>query len=157
MRDKRFIAQHRGGPLTKQQHQLLMFWACRCAEHVFPYFGETMDHRLQNALEVGKSWAEGKATVGEARKAAANCHKLAREVSDTASEAVARSMGHAVATAHMADHSLGAALYALKAVKAVGGSVEAERCWQDVHLPVDVRDLLFSARRIRRRVGSFFY
>lgn len=116
-----------------------------------------MDHRLQNALEVGKSWAEGKATVGEARKAAVNCLTVARDVSDAASEAVARSVGHAVATAHMADHSLRAALYALKAVKSIGGSVESERCWQDAHLPVEVRELLFSERRGAAWSRQFFY
>ena len=155
MRDKRFIAQNRGGPLTRQQHQLLMSWACRCAEHVLPYFGENMDPRLQNALEVGKAWAKGEASVVEARKAAVECHTVAKEVSDEASKDVARSVGHAVATAHMADHSLGAALYALKAVTAVGGSVETERCWQNIHLPVEVRELLLSARGVRCGVGSF--
>jgi len=126
-----------------------MSWACRCAEHVLPYFGEAMDMRLQKALSVGKAWVKGEATVGDARKAAVGCHKLAREVSDAASVAVARSVGHAVATAHMADHSLGAAWYGLKAVAAVGGSVEAERCWQDAHLPADVRDLVLWARKIK--------
>jgi len=45
--------------------------------------------------------------------------------------AVARSIGHAVATAHMIDHSIGAAEYALKAVKISGKSIEEERKWQD--------------------------
>jgi hypothetical protein len=40
--------------------------------------------------------------------------------------AVARSVGHAVATAHIADHSLGAAWYALKAVKSAGKSIGEE-------------------------------
>jgi len=50
--------------------------------------------------------------------------------SNPISIAVARSTGHAVATAHMADHSLGGPLYALKAVKHAGGSVAKEREWQ---------------------------
>ena len=156
MRDKSFIEQHQGGPLTKQQHQLLMSWACRCAEHVLPYFGEAMDPRLQKTLEVGKAWAKGEASVGDARKASVDCHVVAREVADAASEAVARSVGHAVATAHMADHSLVASMYALKAVAAVGGSVDAERCWQDAHLPVEIRELVFSSRSARRGMCKFF-
>jgi hypothetical protein len=37
--------------------------------------------------------------------------------SNAVSVALARAVGHAVATAHMADHSLRAADYALKAIK----------------------------------------
>lgn len=36
-------------------------------------------------------------------------------------------MGHVVTTAHMADHSIGAAEYALKAVKQSGKSTEEEK------------------------------
>jgi hypothetical protein len=50
----------------------------------------------------------------------------------------------------MADHSLGAAWYALKAVKAAGGSVDAEREWQDASLPPGIRDLVLSARLSRK-------
>jgi hypothetical protein len=57
-----------------------------------------------------------------------------RESSDPISIAVARSVGHAVATAHMAYHSMGAALYALKAVKYAGKSINEERKWQKKHL-----------------------
>jgi len=37
MRDKRFIAEHRDGPLKKEQHRLLIKWACDCAENVLPW------------------------------------------------------------------------------------------------------------------------
>ncbi|MCX6255149.1 MAG: hypothetical protein NTV31_11820, partial [Bacteroidia bacterium] len=59
--------------------------------------------------------------------------------------AVARSVGHAVATAHMADHSLGAALYALKAVKNAGKSIDAERKWQNEQLPSEIMELVLTA------------
>ena len=52
-------------------------------------------------------------------------------LSNPISIAVARSIGQAVATAHMADHSLGAAIYALKAVKFADKSIDAERKWQN--------------------------
>ena len=58
---------------------------------------------------------------------------------------MARSIGHAVATTHMADHSLGAALYALKALKNAGKSVEAERKWQSEQLPSEVMELVLTA------------
>ena len=145
MRDRRFVAEHRGGPLKKEQHRQLMKWAVECSEHALPLFGEKIDERLLNALKTAKDWREGKATVGEARNAAFAVHAVARESSDPTAVAVARSVGHAVATAHMADHSLGAALYALKAVKAAGESVEAERNWQEAKLPADIKGLVLTA------------
>jgi len=71
---------------------------------------------------------------------------VARESSNPTSIAVARSIGHAVATAHMADHSLGAALYALKAVKSAGNSIDAERNWQNEQLPAEIMDLVLTPR-----------
>jgi len=93
MRYKRFITEHRGGLLTKEQHRQLIFWACKCAENVLPLF--------TNTIEI----------------------------------AVARSIGHAAATAHMADHSLRAAEYALKAIKLADKSIEIERKFQDKNAP----------------------
>ncbi len=49
-------------------------------------------------------------------------------------------------TAHMADHSLRAAEYALKAVKLAEKSIENERKWQDKNLSPDIVDLIISAR-----------
>lgn len=146
MRDKRFVAAHRGGPLQKEQHRQLMQWACACAGHVLPLFGKTMDERLIQALQVARAWQEGNATVGDAREAAVQAHAAAREASDAVACAVARAVGHAVATAHMADHALGPAWYALKAVKQAGQPTQQERQWQDQQLPKDIRDLVLSAR-----------
>ena len=150
MRDQRFVAEHRGGPLKKEQHCQLMSWACACAEHVLPLFGEKPDDRLENAILIAKAWAQGKASTGDAMKASVAAHALARESSRPTSLAVARSVGQAVATAHMADHSLGAAWYALKAVKHAGTSTDAERRWQDEQLPPEIRDLVLSARKSRK-------
>lgn len=145
MRDKRFVAEHRGGPLKKEQHYQLMKWACDCAEHVLHLFGDKIDEQLINALDVAKKWIQGKATVGDARKASVDAHAVACESSNPTSIAVARSVGHAVATAHMADHSLGTALYALKAVKSAGKSIEAERKWQNEQLPSKIKELVLTA------------
>jgi hypothetical protein len=71
---------------------------------------------------------------------------LARESSDPVVIAIARAVGHAVATAHMADHSLEAALYALKAVKNAGKSKDAERNWQNEQLPSEIMELIITAR-----------
>jgi hypothetical protein len=150
MRDNRFVAEHRGGPLKKEQHYQVMKWACDCAEHVLHLFGEIPDERLKNALSVAKEWKSGNASVGDAMNASAAAHAVARESSHPTSRAVARSIGQAVATAHMADHSLGAAWYALKAVKNAGKSPDAERRWQDKQLPPEIKDLILTARKNRK-------
>jgi hypothetical protein len=147
MRDKRFIAEHRGGLLKKAQQRQLIMWACGCSKHVMPFFGEKVDDRLNNALRVAKEWGKGNASVGDARKASLEAIAVANECSDPVSIAVARSVGHAVATAHMADHSLGAALYVLKAVKSAGKSMEEEREWQNEQLPREIRELVLTSRR----------
>jgi hypothetical protein len=145
MRDKRFIAEHRGGPLKKEEHRQLIKWACDCAEHVLPLCGERPDARLADSILVAEEWRKGNASVGDARKASLRAITAANDSSDQISTAVARAVGHAVATAHMADHSLGAALYALKAVKIAGKSVDAEKKWQKEKLPEEILDLVLSA------------
>ena len=145
MRDNRFVAVHRGGPLKKEQHYQLIKWACDCVKHVLHLFGEKIDERLINALNVAKEWKQGNASVGDARKASLGAIAVANESSNPTAISVARSVGHAVATAHMADHSLGAALYALKAVKNAGKSVDAERKWQNEQLPSEIMELVLTA------------
>ena len=146
MRDKRFIAGHRGGSLNKEQHRQLINWACKCAENVLPLFGEKIDERLKNALLVAKEWEKGKVLVGDARNASLEAISVAKESLNPTAIAVARSVGHAVATAHMADHSLVAALYALKAVKNAGKSINEERNWQNEQLPSEIMELVLTAR-----------
>ena len=60
--------------------------------------------------------------------------------------AAARAAGHAAATAHMADHCLEAADYALKAAAQARMDVERERRWQERALPGGVRILVMDAR-----------
>jgi nucleotide-binding universal stress UspA family protein len=110
------------------------------------YFGQSIDERLNNALKSAKAWEHEEISVGAARNAALEAIAVANENSNPISIAVARAVGHAVATAHMADHSLRAADYALKAVKISGQSVDEERKWQDEQLPADIKDLVLSAR-----------
>ena len=68
------------------------------------------------------------------------------ESSNPAVNAIARAIGHTVATAHMADHSLGGALYSLKVVKNAGLSVESERKWQNDQLPPEIKNIVFEER-----------
>jgi len=156
MRDKLFIAEHRGGLLKKEQHMQLIKWACKCSEHVLFLSGETLDERLTKALLIAKEWANGNASVGEAMKASVEAHAAARESANPTSTAVARSVGHAVATAHMADHSLGAALYALKAVKYANKSIEIERDWQLDQLSSEIKDLVQTAMIMKEKAFKIF-
>lgn len=151
MRDIRFIAEHRGGLLKKEQQRQLINWACACAEHVLPLIGEKTDERLIHALLIAREWEKGKASVGDAMKASSAAHAVARESSDPVAIAVARAVGHSVATAHMPDHSTGSALYALKSVKNAGKSVEKERKWQNEQLHSEIRELILSARIVKEQ------
>lgn len=150
MRDNRFIAAHRGGPLDLERHRLLSTWAADCAERVLPLFEEeSSDDRPRKAIEVIRAWVRGEVSVGDAQKAAYATHAAAREAKSPAAIAAARAAGQAVATAHFADHSLVAANYALQAVEAASKSPQEEYAWQVARLPEQVHDLAISG--IERR------
>lgn len=155
MRDRRFVAEHRGGSLTKDHHHQLIRWARGCSGHVLTLVKGTIDPRLIYALHIAQQWEQEEATVGEARKASVNAHAVARECEDPILKAVARSVGHAVATAHMADHSIGAALYGLQAIKHAGKSINSERKWQTEQLPAEIRELVITAIREKEKHFRF--
>jgi hypothetical protein len=148
-RDPRFVAVSRGGLLDVVSHRLLASWAADCAEHVLPLFTATYpkDDRPRRAIETARAWSRGEASVGEAREAAYAAHAAARHASIGAAREVARAEGHAVATAHMADHELSAAAYAIRAVRLASPAPDAgerECRWQREHLPEAVRELVLS-------------
>ncbi len=149
MRDKRFIAKHRGGLLAMDQHKLLIKWSYLCVEHVLSLLGQLIDSRILNAISVAKEWEKGNVKTGVAMKAAVEAHSLARESSNPVEIAIARAAGHAVATAHMADHSLGGALYALKAVKYAGRPIDIEKDWQNRKVPLELKDLVLETLMVK--------
>lgn len=151
-----FIGEHRGGPLSLSDHRLLMSWARRCSEHVFGQLDIAADFRLILALKIAKQWEQGLAVTGDCMKASVACHAAAREAPDLVSQAFARSVGQGVATAHMADHAIGAALYGLKALNLSGKSVTIERLWQDQQLnalPAGLAKIVRSMMAVK--AGSF--
>src|SRR6476661_7349070 len=100
MRDRRFVAQHRGGSLDPKTHRLLAKSAPDCAGHVLPLFNQqSADERPWRAVQVARDWAEGKAPAGEFRKAGVGAHAAARSVTNKAAVSAARAAGHAGATA----------------------------------------------------------
>ncbi len=140
MRDRRFVAIHRGGPLKPADHVALARWAADCAERVLPLFGRhSSDARPRQAIAIARVWADGELKTGVAMKAAVAAHAAAREAEDPAAVAAARAAGHAVATAHAADHSMGSLLYALKALEASGVPGEPELESRLVKLPAHLR------------------
>lgn len=141
MRDKRFIAVHRGGPLGREDHVFLARWAAGCAERVLHIFTQSRDDRRpKDALDVARKWANGEVKTGAAMKASVAAHAAAREVKDVAAIAAARAAGQAVATAHFADHSMGALLYAMKALEASGIPSGSEFQLQISKLPAHLRE-----------------
>jgi hypothetical protein len=152
MRDRRFVAAHRGGSLQLVQHRQLAAWAADCAEHVLPLFEQcSSDDRPRRAIATAHAWARGELRVGDAQKASGAAHAAARSIRDEAAIAAARAAGHAVATAHMAGHSLGPMIYGVKAVRAAGGDMDDERAWQIAQLPVELRELVVTALELRLR------
>ena len=157
-RDPRFVTVRRGGTLEDAQHRLLAAWAADCAEHLLDYFlmQHPDDDRPQRAIEQARAWSRGEISMTQAREAAYAAHAAARTATGAAREA-ARSAAHAVATAHMADHELGAAVYAIRAVRAAApadmrdAAGRSECQWQREQLPEAIRALVLSDEELRNR------
>lgn len=152
MRDRRFIAAHRGGPLSREDHILLARWAADVAERVQDVISGD-DDRPRHALETVRAWADGEVQTGACMKASVAAHAAAREAGDAASVAAARAAGHAVATAHFADHCMGALLYAMKAMEAAGIPSGPGMDLRLGQLPVDLREMV--SEGVRARIGKF--
>lgn len=137
--------------LNNEDHRALALWAADCAEHVLAYFEQIHpeDKRPRLAIEAARAWARGDLDITEARKAAFASHAAARDAKNPAAQAAARAAGHAVATAHLADHAPHAANYALKAANAAaeytGDGMIAEREWQFERLPKHLRPVVYPA------------
>lgn len=93
-------------------------------------------------MEIARAWARGEVSTGTAMKASVAAHAAARSATDPLAVAAARSAGQAVATAHCADHSMGALLYALKIRNLCGQAVERELSRQVARLPRRLRGMV---------------
>lgn len=130
MRDPNFVARHRGGLLSDADHRLLMKWALAMTEHLATYLVIPIDPILIEAMQVGRQWSEETVGTGAAMKASRAVHKHAQGITDPAYKLFCRSVGQAVATAHMADHSMGPVYYGKKLVRVLGLDEEQELAWQ---------------------------
>lgn len=158
-RDPRLITVRRGGTLTDADHQLLAQWAATCAEHVLPLFSRERpdDARPAQAIAAARSWAAGEMKMMAARAAGGHAMGAARDLAGAARHA-AYSAGQAGAVGHVAAHDLGAAAYAIKAVRAAVPELEAavagrvECHWQRDQLPAAVRALVLDDQRLRNHL-----
>jgi hypothetical protein len=158
-RDPRFITIRRGGTLTDSGHRLLALWAAACAEHVLHLFEavQPSDPRPRQAIEQVRAWARGEIRMSVSRAAGGHAMAAARALSGAARHA-AFAAGQAAVVAHVAAHELGAAAYAIKAVRAAVPADEAEgagllECrWQREQLPSAIRDLVLDDQRLRNEI-----
>ncbi len=158
-RDPRFITVRRGGTLQDSDHHLLAGWAADCAQHVLHLFEEIQpnDDRPRRAIELARAWTRGEITMTQARTAAGFANAAARDLREAARYA-AYAAGQAAAVAHVAAHELGAAAYAIKAVRAAAPTEESESAgrrecqWQREQLPVAIRDLVLDDQRLRNDI-----
>ena len=158
-RDPRFITIRRGGTLTDLDHQLLALWAAVCAEHVLHLFESVQpsDPRPRQAIEQARAWARGDVRMSQARAAGGHAMAAARDLSGAARHA-AFAAGQAAVVAHVAAHELGAAAYAIKAVRAAASKGEAESAgrvecqWQREQLPEAIRELVLDDQRLRNDI-----
>ena len=159
VRDPRYITIRRGGTLTDSDHRLLALWAATCAEHVVPLFESAHpdDPRPREAIEHIRAWVRGEVTMMTSRAAGGHAMGAARDKKGAARFA-AYAAGQAGAVAHVAAHDLGAAAYAIKAVRAAaapGGAELAGRIecqWQRDQLPDAIRELVLDDQRLRNDI-----
>lgn len=160
VRDPRFITIRRGGTLTDADHRLLALWAAECAEHVLPLYEQSApaDRRPRHAIDQLRAWTRGEIGMSDSRAAGGHAMAAARPLTGPARHA-AFAAGQAACVAHVAAHELGAAAYAIKAVRAAsGGDIEAERAgrlecqWQRSRLPQAVRNLVLDDQRLRNKI-----
>ncbi|WP_174534635.1 putative immunity protein [Micromonospora chalcea] len=159
VRDPRFTTIRRGGTLTDEHHHLLALWAATCAEHVLELFEAVRpdDSRPREAIEHARAWVRGEVRMMEARAAGGHAMGAARDLRGAARNA-AYAAGQAAVVAHVAAHELGAAAYAIKAVRAaapagLGEAAGRDECrWQRDQLPAEIRDLVLDDQRLRNDI-----
>lgn len=164
VRDPRFITIRRGGTLTDSDHHLLALWAATCAEHVLDLFEteQPEDPRPRQAIEAAREWVRGEMKMMDSRALGGHAMGAARDLRGAARNA-AYAAGQAGAVAHVAAHELGAAAYAIKAVRAAAPEAESEAAgrrecqWQRDQLPEEIRELVLDDQRLRNSICWFAF
>ena len=159
VRDPRLVTIRRGGTLSDEDHRLVALWAADCAEHVLPLFEAECpdDDRPRAAIEAVRAWTRGELPMMRSRAAGGHAMGAARPLTGAARNA-AYAAGQAGAVAHVAEHDLGAAAYAIRALRASVPAADAEAAgraecrWQRDRLPPGIRDLVLEDQRRRNAI-----
>jgi hypothetical protein len=157
VRDPRLVTIRRGGLLTDPNHQLLALWAAQCAEHVLHFFedGQPSDTRPRDAIDAARAWARGDMKMMAARACGGHAMGAARPLLGAARYA-AYAAGQAACVGHVPEHDLGAAAYAIKAVRAAHpdnrGAGRVERDWQRDRLDGQIRALVLADQARRNAI-----
>lgn len=159
VRDPRLVSIRRGGLLTDNDHQLLALWAATCAEHVLGLYEESNpgDDRPRKAIEAARAWTRSEAKMMVARAMGGHAMCAARPLHGAARFA-AYAAGQAACVAHVPEHDLGAAAYAIKAAVAAAPehhqreAGQAERDWQRQQIPTHLRTLVLEDQSRRNSI-----
>ena len=159
VRDPRLITIRRGGRLTDTDHRLIAAWAATCAEHVLPLFERAVpdDPRPRQAIDAARAWVRGELAMMATRALGGHAMGAARPLGGEARFA-AYAAGQAACVAHVPEHDLGAASYAIKAAQAAAPPAEYEKtrrlecAWQRAQLPAQVRDLVIDDQQRRNNI-----
>jgi hypothetical protein len=158
VRDPRLVTIRRGGTLTDEDHHALALWAAECAEHVLPLFEDvrTDDARPRKAIAAARAWTRGELPMMQTRALGGHAMGAARDLTG-APRFAAYAAGQAAVVAHVAEHDLGAAAYAIKAAMAAAPRREeaarrAECRWQRERLPATVRELVLEDEHRRNAI-----
>src|SRR6478736_4633351 len=149
VRDPRLVTVRRGGTLTDEDHHRLALWAAECAEHVLPLFETARpdDLRPREAIVAARAWTRGELPMMQARALGGHAMGAARDLRG-APRFASYAAGQAAVVAHVAEHDLGAAAYAIKSVVAAAPARREEEARRDEcrgqrdRLPVELRDLV---------------
>ncbi|GAB4043942.1 hypothetical protein GCM10028774_61480 [Spirosoma jeollabukense] len=120
------------------------------------------DKRPRQAIELTRAWVNGEIPMKQAHKAAFAANAAAKGMSDAAKFA-ALAAGQAVAVAHVAAHELGAAAYAIRAVRESVDENEQDKLglkecrWQRDQLPDAIRELVLDDQTLRNHLCWFVF
>lgn len=159
VRDPRLITIRRGGTLTDADHHLLALWAATCTEHVLDLFESDQpgDDRPRQAVDHARAWVRGEVPMMLSRAAGGHAMGAARPLRGAARFA-GYAAGQAACVAHVPEHNLGAAAYAIKAVGEAapaaekGQAMRRECQWQRDQLPDRIRDLVLEDQKRRNDI-----
>jgi hypothetical protein len=159
VRDPRLVTVRRGGTLTDEDHHRLALWSAWCAEHVLHLFETSRpeDPRPREALAHLHAWVRGEVGMMRCRAAGGHAMGAARPLRGAARFA-AYAAGQAACVAHVPEHDLGAAAYAIKAARAAAAQEDEdaagrrEREWQRARLPPEIRELVLEDQQRRNEI-----